>query len=144
MRPKLSLKFTATAVALLMTTAPVIAVVVGSSLMGVAEVPPNDSDGTGSVSADFDPETKLLTWTISYENLSGPATAAHFHGPANPDENAPPVVPIEGDLTSPISGEITLTDEQAAELQAGRWYFNIHTDKYPGGELRGQLPIFGD
>jgi hypothetical protein len=109
------------------------------ALSGASEVPPNDSPGTGTVEATFDTDTKAFTWTIEYSGLTGDATAAHFHGPAAPDANAGPVIPIEGNLMSPISGTATLTDDQADELQAGMWYFNIHTAQYPDGELRGQL-----
>jgi hypothetical protein len=108
-------------------------------LTGAAEVPPNDSAGTGTVQATFDTDTKVFTWTIEYSGLTGDATAAHFHGPAGPDANAGPVIPIEGNLASPISGTATLTDAQAAELQGGMWYFNVHTAQFPDGELRGQL-----
>jgi hypothetical protein len=108
-------------------------------LTGAAEVPPNDSAGTGTVQATFDTDTKVFTWTIEYSGLTGDATAAHFHGPAAPDANAGPVIPIEGNLASPISGTATLTDAQAAELQGGMWYFNVHTAQFPDGELRGQL-----
>jgi hypothetical protein len=41
---------------------------------------------------------------------------------------------------SPIMGEITMEDPaQAADLQAGKWYFSLHTAQYPDGELRGQI-----
>lgn len=110
-----------------------------AELSGPSEVPANDSAGTGTVDASFDTETMMLTWTVTYEGLTGDATAAHFHGPASPEENAPPVVPIEGDLASPIEGSATLTEEQATQLQDGMWYFNVHTAQYPDGEIRGQL-----
>jgi hypothetical protein len=110
-----------------------------ADLKGSSEVPPNDSQGTGSVEATFDTESKAFAWTIEYSGLTGDATAAHFHGPAAPDANAGPVVPIEGSLASPIEGEATLTDEQAGQLQDGMWYFNVHTAQYPDGELRGQV-----
>lgn len=110
-----------------------------ADLKGSSEVPPNDSQGTGTVEATFDTESKAFAWTIEYSGLTGDATAAHFHGPAAPDANAGPVVPIEGSLASPIEGEATLTDEQASQLQDGMWYFNVHTAQYPDGELRGQV-----
>ena len=110
-----------------------------TALTGAEEVPPNDSKGAGTVDASLDTSTKVLSWTIDYSGLSGPATAAHFHGPADAGKNAPPVVPIEGSLDSPIKGTATLSDEQAADLQAGKWYFNVHTAKHAGGEIRGQL-----
>jgi hypothetical protein len=110
-----------------------------TDLKGSEEVPPNDSQGTGTVDATFDTESKAFAWTIEYSGLTGDATAAHFHGPAAAGANAGPVVPIDGALASPIKGEATLTDEQATQLQDGMWYFNLHTAQYPDGELRGQV-----
>jgi hypothetical protein len=132
----------ATALALVFSAAPALAEVINFSveLTGTAEVPPNDSAGTGTLEATLDTDSKVLKYTITYEGLTGPATAAHFHGPAGPESNAPPVVPIPDDkLASPIEGEATLTDDQIADVQNHMWYFNIHTAQYPDGELRGQL-----
>ena len=42
-------------------------------------------------------------------------------------------------MTSPARGKATLTDAQAADLMAGRWYVNIHTAANKGGEIRGQV-----
>ena len=42
-------------------------------------------------------------------------------------------------MVSPLKGEATLTDAQAADLAAGKWYFNIHTAANKGGEIRGQV-----
>lgn len=98
-----------------------------------------DSTATGSLEATYDSETMEFTWTATYDGLTGPATAAHFHGPAAEGEDAGPVVPIEGDLASPIEGSATLTDEQVTQLMDGLWYLNIHTEQYPGGEIRGQV-----
>jgi hypothetical protein len=110
-----------------------------AELSGGAEVPANDSPGTGTLEATYDTETMLFTWTVTYEGLTGDATAAHFHGPAAADATAGPVIPIEGDLASPIEGSATLTEEQATQLQDGMWYFNVHTAEYPDGEIRGQV-----
>jgi hypothetical protein len=131
------------AAGLLLATAPVYAEVINLSaeLSGGAEVPANDSGGTGTLEATYDTETMLFTWTVTYEGLTGDATAAHFHGPAAPDANAGPVLPIEGDLASPIEGSATLTEEQAGQLQDGLWYFNVHTAEYPDGEIRGQVMV---
>ena len=110
-----------------------------ADLKSATEVPANDSKGTGSVDAGYDTTSKKLSWTITYSALTGAATAAHFHGPAAATANAPPVVPLSGAMASPIKGEATLTDAQAADLQAGRWYFNVHTAAHPDGEIRGQV-----
>ena len=84
------------------------------------------------------PTSKKLTWKGSYTGLTGPATAAHFHGPAETGKNAGVAVPI-APATSPLEGSATLTDAQAADLMAGKWYVNVHTAANKGGEIRGQL-----
>ncbi|MDB5539821.1 MAG: hypothetical protein JWQ89_1548 [Devosia sp.] len=102
-------------------------------------VPPTDSTGTGKAQVTLDTVSKELTWNVTYEGLSGAVTAAHFHGPAAVGANAPVVVPFADPLTSPIKGSTTLTDEQITQLQGGMWYINLHTEKFPDGEIRGQV-----
>ena len=97
------------------------------------------SSGKGAAAASLDTATKTLTWTVEYSGLSGPATAAHIHGPADPGADAGVVVPFTGNLVSPITGSATLTDTQIAQLQAGKWYINVHTAANKGGEIRGNL-----
>ena len=109
-----------------------------ADLKASAEVPPNDSKATGSVTATYDTASKKLSWKGSYKDLSGPATAAHFHGPGEVGKNAGVAVPI-APATSPLEGSATLTDAQAADLLAGKYYVNIHTAANKGGEIRGQL-----
>ncbi|MET3924101.1 CHRD domain-containing protein [Devosia sp. 2618] len=126
---------------LMLASAPAFAEVInyGADLNGASEVPKNDSAGTGKLEATYDTDSKAFAWTVTYEGLTGDATAAHFHGPASADANAPPVVPITGALASPIKGTATLTDEQAGQLKDGQWYFNVHTAAHPDGEIRGQV-----
>jgi CHRD domain-containing protein len=105
------------------------------------EVPPNDSKGTGTITATYDTASKKLSWTGNYAGLSGPATAGHFHGatpPSPPAGNSTVAVPTPA-TSSPFEGSAILTDDQAADLLAGRWYHNIHTAAHPGGEIRGQV-----
>jgi hypothetical protein len=109
-----------------------------ADLKGSAEVPPNQTTGSGTITATYDTSTKQLAWDGSYSGLTGPATAAHFHGPAESGKNAGVAVPITP-ATSPLHGSATLTDAQASDLMAGSWYVNIHTEANKGGELRGQL-----
>ena len=104
-----------------------------------SEVPPNTSAGTGTADVDFDAASKKLTWKLTYSGLSGPATAAHFHGPAEAGKNAGVAVAIPNASSSPAEGSATLTDAQAADLAAGKYYVNVHTAANPGGEIRGQV-----
>ena len=109
-------------------------------LSGRAEVPKNDSKGKGKLEATFDEQTKVLTYTLTFEDLSGPAAVAHIHGPANRKQNAG-VVAALGDKnpSSPISGSVTLTDEQVKMLRSAKLYVNVHSAADPGGEIRGQI-----
>jgi hypothetical protein len=109
------------------------------TMNGASEVPPKTTDGTGSVDATLDTATKVLTYTMTYSGLSGPATAAHFHGPAAPGTNAGVLVPMSPPLNSPVKGTATLTDAQMADFMDGKVYTNVHTAANPGGEIRGQL-----
>jgi hypothetical protein len=108
-------------------------------LDGKSEVPPTTSTGTGVADVDYDPATKKLSWTLTYSGLTGPAKAAHFHGPAEVGKNAGVAIPIPGATSSPAEGSATLTDAQAADFLAGKYYVNVHTEANPGGELRGQV-----
>ena len=40
---------------------------------------------------------------------------------------------------SPFEGSATLTEAQATDLLAGKWYVNVHTEANKGGEIRGQV-----
>lgn len=102
------------------------------------EVPPNDSKGAGTADVTFDTGTKLLTWKVTYSGLTGPATMAHFHAPAEAGKNAGVAVPFK-DAASGAEGSATLTDAQVADLMAGKMYVNVHTAAHPGGEIRAQV-----
>ena len=110
-----------------------------ANLNAASEVPPNDSMGTGNAEVTYDTTSKMLTWTINFSGLKGPATVAHFHGPADPGQNAGVAVLIGNNPTSPAKGSATLNDQQAGDLMAGRWYINVHTAEHRGGEIRGQV-----
>jgi hypothetical protein len=110
-----------------------------ATLDGKAEVPATTSSGTGTADVDYDAASKKLSWKVTYSGLTGPATAAHFHGPAETGKNANPAVPIPNIASSPVEGSATLTDAQAADLLAGKYYINIHTAANPAGEIRGQV-----
>jgi hypothetical protein len=109
-----------------------------AKLDAATEVPPKKSDGTGTLDATLDTTTKALTYTITYSGLTGPATMAHFHGPALPGANAGVAVPFKS-AASGASDTVTLNDAQIADLEAGKWYTNVHTAANPAGEIRGQV-----
>jgi hypothetical protein len=109
-----------------------------AELNGPSENPPTTSKGTGAIEADYDSATKTLTWSGTYADLTGPETAAHFHGPAAIGANAGVMVPVDA-KASPFKGSAVLTDAQAKAFADGMIYFNVHTAQNKGGEIRGQL-----
>ena len=90
-----------------------------ATLTSAAEVPPNASKGTGTLASTHDTATKKLTRTVTFSGLSGPATAAHFHGPAAAGANAGVVVPQEGRIDEPDEGR-GYPDRRAGRRPAGR------------------------
>ena len=110
-----------------------------ADLKSANAVPAVDSKGSGALTATYDTASKKLTYSATYKDLTGPATMAHFHGPADTKTNAKVVVPVKDMTPNVLKGDATLTPEQAADLEAGKWYFNIHTEKNKGGEIRGQV-----
>jgi hypothetical protein len=109
-----------------------------ATLTGADEVPANSSQGKGELTAELETTEHSLAFRVKYSGLSGPPTMAHFHGPAAPGANAPPQIVIK-DPSSPIGGAVPVSEAQEADLLAGKWYFNVHTQANPGGEIRGQL-----
>ncbi len=110
-----------------------------ATLKGSSETPPNATTGTGHLAATLDTTSRMFTYKVSYSGLTGAVTMAHFHKGAV-GVSGPPVLPVpKSALGDPIGGEATLTAAQVSDLEAGKWYFNIHTAAHPGGEVRGQV-----
>jgi len=98
-----------------------------------------ENAAAGSLTASYSPSRRILTWSLSYRGLSSPITRAEFRGPdiEGTDSAIVPInLPLEG---NPHPGAATLTDQQAADLEAGRWYVTIKTAQHPEGEIRGPL-----
>jgi mono/diheme cytochrome c family protein len=110
-------------------------------LGGQNEVPAVDAPGTGTAFVRYDADTSRIAWTVEYAELTGPATGAHIHGPATTEETAGVLINLgqDGIPEGRFEGEADITPEQAAQLNDGLLYVNIHTEANPGGEVRGQL-----
>ncbi|MBL7697450.1 MAG: CHRD domain-containing protein [Chitinophagaceae bacterium] len=108
------------------------------------EVPANNSTGTGTADVTYNKDTKTLTYSINYSGLTGDATMAHIHGTAAKGSNAGVAHDLTGVLKKAASGNFTdsvkIGDKiKEDSLLTGFYYFNIHTKKNPGGEIRGQI-----
>ncbi len=110
-----------------------------ATLAGSTSVPANDSAGKGTAEMTVDTETKKVSWTMTADGLSGTATAAHAHGPAAMTETAPPVIDMSGEMM--MKGSADITEAQWTDMKAGKYYVNVHTEKFPDGEIRGQLEM---
>ncbi len=107
-----------------------------ATLSGANEVPANASTATGTATATYNETTNRLSISVPYSGMT--ATAAHIHL-GEPGVSGPPVFPFSS-LTSPLTlTNVELTDAQEDDLLSGMYYVNIHSEAFPGGEIRGQL-----
>jgi CHRD domain/Bacterial Ig-like domain (group 3)/Divergent InlB B-repeat domain len=109
-------------------------------LEGVQQVPRVPTPGLGSGSVVVNTVANTLTYAMSYSELLGTVTIAHFHGPAARGASAG----VKIDLTSsPTSGTVVYQESDEADILNGLWYVNLHTTSFGGGEIRGQLDNLG-
>ncbi len=102
------------------------------------ETPATDSKGKGTADVTIDTSAKKVMWTVKVDGLTGEATAAHIHGPAAKGAKAPPEIDMSKAI---MDGSAAITDAQIADIKAGKTYVNVHTAKFPDGEIRGQLEV---
>jgi hypothetical protein len=108
----------------------------GATLTGPNEPAGGDPDGTGTFSAEVDPDAGDFCYTITSAKIAAP-TMAHVHTGAVGVNGAPVItidpkgndecVAVEPDVLKPI----------VATPEA--YYVNIHNAQFPGGAIRGQL-----
>ena len=116
------------------------------ALTGAQEVPPVNTSATGNVVADYNRLTKTLTYSITFSGLTDSATAAHIHGIAEPGINASPMQTFNNfprRKAGSYSGSLLIDGVKFTEsdLLANRYYINIHSKTFTGGEIRGQLTL---
>ncbi len=108
---------------------------------------PYTSDGTGQARLTYHADSKKVCYTLRFENLVGKEMEAHLHAPSPKKENSPVlffIAPQESGGPSPIGSPKNgcigpLNKQELRWLKRGLWYVNIHTDEFPGGEIRGQV-----
>jgi hypothetical protein len=109
-----------------------------ATINGASEVPANSSTATGSATATFNKDTKILTLDMTYTGLT--ATNMHIHkGPAGVSGGV-----LYGISSAPFSSPVryvspAFTAGQEDSLMNNLYYLNIHSALFPGGEIRGQI-----
>jgi len=68
------------------------------------------------------------------------ATVAHIHDAA-PGKNGPIAIPLVkvSDTVWALPPGAKLTEAQLASFRAGTLYYNIHSEAWRAGEIRGQI-----
>ncbi len=129
---------------------------------------PISSTATGSFQATIDDDAPAIHYTISFDGLEGNVTQSHIHfgersvsggisawlcGTATlPGPPGTPTCPgphsgsvsdtiVPADVIGPTAQGIAPGEfaELVAAIRAGRAYANVHSDKFPAGEIRGQI-----
>jgi hypothetical protein len=107
---------------------------------GAQETPPIPSSATGNGILTWDTSTKTLCYYLSYEGaLAGGEILAHIHGPAAPGVPAPVILGLPVGTTKTACVVAPPAPFSASDLLKNRYYVNIHSGGFPGGEIRGQI-----
>ena len=114
------------------------------SMTGAQETPAVASSATGSIDAEYNRLTRILSYKITFSGLAQNASAAHIHGLGEAGVAAPVVQTFSGFpalKAGTYSGTFFVDGIKVKEedILAGRYYANIHNSTYPAGEIRGQL-----
>jgi len=113
------------------------------AMTGAQEVPgPGDPDGTGTVKLTLNQGRGTICYSISVENITLPATAAHIHPGAAGTEGAPVVTLGAPDASGQAAGCATGVDRsliKAIRQHPRQYYVNVHTTDFPAGAVRSQL-----
>ena len=132
-------------------TFPPESVVASVHLSGDQEVPPVKTCGKGKGTVLVNSETKEVEYDIYVKKLSSDIdldVGVHFHrgerGENGPILKALNIEKRDGKyrfkgVWSPKDASQPLTQKDLDDLLSGRVYANVHTTKYPNGEVRGQV-----
>lgn|GEM_PF-7094727 len=105
-------------------------------LTGSNEVPPVTTTGSGI--GQFTLKGNDLHYHITVQNLSSTLTAGHFHR-GDEDVSGPVIEPITFNGLTASGVWMDLTNEELELLDDEEVYVNVHTTKFPNGEVRGQI-----
>lgn len=107
------------------------------TLTGSTVAPPVTTIATGTGQFTITPDHKMIG---SIKVFKMTPTMAHIHEAA-PGKNGPPIITLgkTADDSYAVPPDATLSKDQYASYLAGNLYVQVHSAKYPNGELRAQL-----
>ena len=109
-------------------------------LSGLQEVNGGDPDGFGTAMLrinDDDPSNPFIDWEIEAFDILMPLTGAHIH-----EGDAGTNGPVRIDFNSQLSGAgLVDIDLNGVLANPTGWYVNLHNADFPGGAIRGQIPV---
>jgi CHRD domain len=116
---------------------------IGATMAASDEVPAPKGDvgsagGTFTATLTKSDAGTVLSWQLSFSNLTGPGAAAHIHIAAR-GTPGPVVVPLCAPCTSGATGTANINATVLEAIQNDRAYVNVHTKTNPAGEIRGQV-----
>ena len=116
-----------------------------AQLSGSNQAPPVTTKGSGTVEGNYNTKTKVITLNLKWSlgNTSDTTIMGHIHKGAA-GVSGPVVIPFVGLPSGATDQQFSftsqpLTEGQEADLKAGDYYVNIHSNTDPSGELRAQL-----
>jgi hypothetical protein len=111
-----------------------------ASLTGKNETPPSNSPARGTAKITVNVSKNQVCWNLTAQKLQGSATRAAIHrGPAGKSG------PVVLNLSPPAGGSSHGCKNVGPPLARGlvknpaNYYVSVHTNKFPNGEIRGQL-----
>ena len=108
-------------------------------LNGGQETAKVDTDAFGVAYLTLDDKTLQLCYSITFIRLSTTEVNAHLHGPAAPTVSAAVIVGLTPVPGNPKNDCVTLPKANKKDLKHGMTYVNIHSSRFPSGEIRGQV-----
>jgi hypothetical protein len=133
---------------------------VQARLKGFEEVPAVSTMASGRFRAVIDRAAQRIDYRLSYRDLEAPVLFAHIHlgqrtanggvaaflcgggsKPACPQSGTVTGTIVPADVIGPVNQGIAPGefDELVRAIRAGVTYANVHSEKFPGGEIRGQI-----
>ena len=109
-----------------------------ADLAGSNEVPAVATAATGAAAIVVDTESLEAFWGLEFTGLSSAQTGAHFHNaPAGANGGVVQALPSGAS----VNGVWIMTPAQYGMLAGGDIYANVHSQNFPGGEIRGQMTL---